>query len=97
MREFLVLGKFAAFQDSFPIHLSVRAIAKSANVSKTFITKVAAELASTGQLTDPDIAKDETDNRVSGAFLRKEEAVFLLPSCKLRAQVVPIRIMPVVG
>ena len=60
---------------------------------------MAAELVvSTGQLTDPDIAKDKTDNRVgSGAFLRKEEDVFLLSSCKLRAQVVPIRIMPVVG
>jgi hypothetical protein len=45
---------------------------------------VAAELASTGQLSDPDIAKAETDNRVgTGDFLTKEEVVFLL---SLRAE-----------
>lgn len=74
-----------AFQDSFPARPSIRAIAKSASVSRKFVTKVAAELVSTGgQLIDPDIAKDETDNRVgTGAFLAKEEVVFLL---SLRAE-----------
>ena len=68
-----------AFQDLFSALPSVRAIAKSANISKKSVTKVAAELASTGQLTDPDIAQDETDNQVgTGAFLVKEEVVFLL-------------------
>jgi hypothetical protein len=73
-----------AYQDSFPVLPTITAIAKSAHVSRKFVAKVAAELASTGQLTDPDIAKDEADNRVgTGAFLTKEEVVFLL---SLRAE-----------
>ena len=68
-----------AFQDSFPELPTTAAIAKSAHVSGKFVAKVAAELGSAGQLTDPDIANDEADKRVgTGAFLTKEEVVFLL-------------------
>jgi hypothetical protein len=73
-----------AVEDAFPALPSKIAVAKSAGVSTCFVRKVAAELASTGQLADPDIAVAETDKRVgTGDFLTKEEVVFLL---SLRAE-----------
>jgi hypothetical protein len=68
-----------AFQDSFPTLPTISDIAKSASVSPKFVTKAVDELGGTGQLSDPDVAKAETDNRVGpGASLTKEEVVFLL-------------------
>jgi hypothetical protein len=82
-----------AFKNSFPVLPTMAAIAKSAHVSRTFVAKVAAKLASTGWLSDPDMAKDEINNRVgTGAFLTKEEVVFLL-SLKAESPRVPTRIM----